>query len=109
ALEKIANFDINWNIVAFPGAAWARQVFKDDAEEIAVARLAEAIFAASRVDRDDPVAAWAAHNAALAVQPFRALGERFAALHFTGPGTDLTVGLADGHEWQGGASTAKNG
>lgn len=54
ALEKIANFDINWNIVAFPGAAWARQVFKDDAEEIAVARLAEAIFAASRVDRDDP-------------------------------------------------------
>ncbi len=26
-----------------------------------------------------------------------------------GPGTDLTVGLADGHEWQGGASTAKNG
>ena len=26
-----------------------------------------------------------------------------------GPGTDLTIGLADGHEWQGGASTAKNG
>ena len=24
-------------------------------------------------------------------------------------GTDLTVGLADGHEWMGGASTAKNG
>ncbi|MDU0341384.1 aminopeptidase [Bosea rubneri] len=109
ALEKIANFDINWNIVAFPGAAWARQVFKDDAEEIAVARLAEAIFAASRVDRDDPVAAWAAHNAALAQRTKWLNGERFAALHFTGPGTDLTVGLADGHEWQGGASTAKNG
>jgi aminopeptidase len=109
ALEKIANFDINWNIVAFPGAAWARQVFKDDADEIAVARLAEAIFAASRVDRDDPVAAWAAHNAALAQRTKWLNGERFAALHFTGPGTDLTVGLADGHEWQGGASTAKNG
>ncbi len=109
ALEKIANFDINWNIVAFPGAAWARQVFKDDAEDIAVARLAEAIFAASRVDRDDPVAAWAAHNAALAQRTKWLNGERFAALHFTGPGTDLTVGLADGHEWQGGASTAKNG
>ena len=26
-----------------------------------------------------------------------------------GPGTDLTIGLADGHEWVGGASTAKNG
>ena len=33
----------------------------------------------------------------------------FHALHYTGPGTDLTIGLADGHEWQGGASTAKNG
>ncbi|WP_332689510.1 aminopeptidase [Bosea sp. (in: a-proteobacteria)] len=109
ALEKIANFDINWNIVAFPGAAWARQVFKDDAEEIAVARLAEAIFAASRVDRDDPVAAWAAHNAVLAQRTKWLNGQRFSALHFTGPGTDLTVGLADGHEWQGGASTAKNG
>ncbi|WP_332681976.1 aminopeptidase [Bosea sp. (in: a-proteobacteria)] len=109
ALEKIANFDINWNIVAYPGAAWARQVFRDDAEEIAVAKLAEAIFAASRVDRDDPVAAWAAHNAALAQRTKWLNGQRFSALHFTGPGTDLTVGLADGHDWQGGASTAKNG
>lgn len=109
ALEKIANFDINWNIVAYPGAAWAQQVFPGDAEEVAVARLAEAIFAASRVDRDDPVSAWAEHNAALARRTKWLNGQRFAALHFTGPGTDLTIGLADGHEWQGGASTAKNG
>lgn len=109
ALEKIANFDINWNIVAYPSASWARQVFPGDAEEIAVARLAEAIFAAARVDRDDPVAAWAEHNAALAQRTRWLNGQRFASLHFTGPGTDLTVGLADGHEWQGGASTAKNG
>ena len=34
---------------------------------------------------------------------------RYAALRFRGPGTDLTVGLADDHEWQGGATTAKNG
>ena len=33
----------------------------------------------------------------------------FQALHFRGPGTDLTVGLADGHLWNGGAETAKNG
>ncbi|HEV7283717.1 MAG TPA: aminopeptidase, partial [Kaistia sp.] len=34
---------------------------------------------------------------------------RYSALRFVGPGTDLTVGLADDHEWEGGASTAKNG
>ena len=32
-----------------------------------------------------------------------------ARCNISGPGTDLTIGLADGHEWQGGASTAKNG
>ena len=109
ALEKISNFDINWNIVSYPNPAWARLVFPDLPEEEAVARLAEAIFAASRVDGPDPVAAWEAHNAALATRSRWLNGHRFAALHFTGPGTDLTVGLADGHEWHGGASTAKNG
>ena len=109
ALEKIVGFDINWNILAYPSLSWARRVFADDADDIAVAKLADAIFAASRVDIDDPVTAWRDHNAALRLRTEWLNGERFSALHFTGPGTDLTVGLADGHEWHGGASTAKNG
>ncbi|MFC0217668.1 aminopeptidase [Pseudochelatococcus lubricantis] len=109
ALEKIAGFDINWNIVAYPGLSWARQVFPDDAQDVAVRKLSDAIFAASRVDGDDPVGAWAAHNAALHRRSAWLNAQRFHALHFTGPETDLTIGLADGHEWHGGASTAKNG
>ena len=109
ALEKIANFDINWNIVSYPNPSWARQVFPDVPDDVAVGKLAEAIFAASRVDVADPITAWAEHNANLKKRSTWLNGERFAALHFTGPGTDLTVGLADGHEWHGGASTAKNG
>ncbi|WP_440409583.1 aminopeptidase [Neorhizobium petrolearium] len=109
ALEKIANFDINWNIVSYPNPSWAKQVFPDVPEDVAVGKLAEAIFAASRVDVADPISAWAEHNANLKKRSSWLNGERFSALHFTGPGTDLTVGLADGHEWHGGASTAKNG
>ncbi len=109
ALEKIANFDINWNIVSYPNPSWAKQMFPDLSEEEAVTRLADAIFAASRVDRDDPVAAWREHNAELAKRSKWLNETRFSALHFTGPGTDLSVGLADGHEWHGGASEAKNG
>jgi aminopeptidase len=109
ALEKIAGFDINWNILAYPGAAWAQQVFPGESEAVAVGKLADAVFAASRVDEADPVAAWAAHNAALRSRTQWLNQQRFHALHFTGPGTDLMIGLADGHEWQGGASTAKNG
>jgi len=109
ALQKIAGFDINWNIIAWPGTAWAKLVFPDVDEAAAVTKLADAIFAASRVDGEDAVGAWAAHNAALRRRTEWLNGRRFAALHFSGPGTDLTVGLADGHEWHGGASTAKNG
>lgn len=109
ARERITGFDINWNIIAWPGTAWAMRVFPDLSPDEAVARLAEAIFAASRVDDDDAVARWEAHNAALSQRSDWLNGQNFHALHFTGPGTDLTVGLADGHEWMGGASMAKNG
>jgi aminopeptidase len=109
ALEKIVNFDTNWNIIAYPSLSWARQVFPDDAEDVAVAKLADAIFKASRVDSDGAVDAWDRHNAVLRERTDWLNGQRFGALHYTGPGTDLTIGLADGHEWEGGASTAKNG
>ncbi|MGF9693660.1 aminopeptidase [Rhizobium sp. 0TCS1.26] len=109
ALDKIANFDINWNICSYPHPAWARQVFPDLPEDEAVEKLAEAIFAASRINTPDPIAAWAEHNANLKTRSSWLNSERFDALRFTGPGTDLTVGLADGHEWHGGASMAKNG
>jgi aminopeptidase len=109
ALEKIVNFEINWNIIAYPSASWAKQVFPDDEENVAVAKLADAIFAASRVDTDDAVPAWQKHNAMLRSRTEWLNGQRFQALHYTGPGTDLVVGLADGHEWVGGASVANNG
>jgi aminopeptidase len=109
ALEKIVNFDTNWNIVSYPSPAWAKQVFPDDAEDAAVAKLAEAIFSASRVDNDDAIANWEQHNAVLRERTEWLNGRRFSALRYSGPGTDLTIGLADGHEWAGGGSTAKNG
>ena len=109
ALEKISNFEINWNIVSYPNPSWAKQMFPDLDENAAVRKLADAIFAASRVDVADPVSAWKAHNAALHAKSAWLNGRNFASLHFKGPGTDLTVGLADGHEWHGGASAAKNG
>src|ERR1700749_704582 len=66
ALEGIVNFDINWNIIAYPSPSWAKLVFPDDEENVAVAKLAEAIFSASRVDRDDALPAWQEHKAKLA-------------------------------------------
>jgi len=109
ALELITASAINWTLVPFANAAWARTVFPDVAEDVAVAKLWDAIFAATRADRPDPAAAWEAHNATLLAKRDILTGHNFRALRFTGPGTDLKVGLADGHAWMGGISTAKNG
>jgi len=109
ALEKITRFETNWNVAPYPGVAWARQVFSGIPDDDAVGKLANAIFAATRVDQPDPVSAWEAHNATLQARVDWLNGERFSALHFQSEGTDLTVGLADGHAWQGGASQSRNG
>ncbi|MEO6396293.1 MAG: aminopeptidase [Devosia sp.] len=109
ALQKIANFDINWTIVPYPGASWAKLVFPGEPEDAAIAKLADAVFAATRVDQADPVAAWAVHNARLLERQNWLNGKNFASLKYTGPGTDLTLGLAEGHAWKGGANASKNG
>ena len=107
--ERITRFDVNWNIIAWPGTQWAKRVFPNMASEVAQKKLATAIFKASRVDGHDPGGALRAHNANLRKRTDWLNSKGFAALHFYGEGTDLTVGLADGHEWMGGASVARNG
>ena len=109
AMEPITNFATNWNIVSYPGRAWARQVFPDKGEDDAVASLAEAIFSISRVDREDPISAWEDHQRTLTERQDWLNEQSFHSLHYKAPGTDFTLGLADGHEWKGGASTSLNG
>ena len=109
ALELITRHDINWTIVAAATPAWAATVFPNLSADQALARLWDAIFAASRADQPDSVAAWKAHDANLHKRSAFLNDKRYAALHFKGPGTDLNVGLADEHLWLGGGTTAGNG
>ena len=109
AMDPIVNMETNWNIVAYPTPEWAKTVFPDLDEEAAVDALFDAIFAASRIEGDDPVANWDAHTAVLRERVDWLNSHRFTALHYTGPGTDLMLGLAEGHIWKGGATTGKNG
>jgi aminopeptidase len=109
AMELITRHEINWTIVACATPEWAKLVFPGELEHIAVAKLWEAIFVSSRIAVDDPVAEWQAHGARLKKRMDMLNAKRFSALHFKGPGTDLTVGLADNHLWAGGGTTAGNG
>ncbi|WP_243030358.1 aminopeptidase [Thermus altitudinis] len=109
ALEAISEFVTNWTIVPFAHPGWAKAVFRQLPEEEAVAQLWQAIFQATRADTPDPVAAWEAHNRSLHQKVAYLNERRFSAIHFRGPGTDLVVGLAEGHLWQGGATPTQKG
>jgi aminopeptidase len=109
SLGLITNFAINWNIIACATPAWARTMFPDEPEQAALDRLWAAIFAASRLYRPDPVAEWRAHDRRLHARAAALNTRNYHALHFRGPDTDLTVGLAERHKWLGGSGTAANG
>ena len=109
ARERITEFKINWNIVSWPGSAWASRVFPELPLEEAIVKLADAIFDASRASVDDPIQAWDDHNEKLRIKTNWLNEKNFAALQYNGPNTNLRVGLADEHEWMGGASKAQNG
>ncbi len=109
AMELITKHEINWTIVACATPEWAKLVFPGEPEHIAVAKLWDAIFIASRVAVDDPVQEWREHGSRLKKRMEMLNAKRFYALHFKGPGTDLMVGLADNHLWAGGGTTAGNG
>lgn len=100
---------IAWSGAAAASPAWARLVFPGLPEEEAVAKLWDAIFTAVRLDADDPVAAWRAHTDSLRAKKDVLNAKRYAALRFRAPGTDLRVGLADGHQWDGGSSRTPAG
>ena len=100
---------VNWLAIsaAYPG--WAAKVFPDVPPEAAVARLWEALFRVCRVDRADPVAAWREHIRQLVARCDRLNDRRYRGLHFTGPGTDLTIGLPRGHRWMSARFASERG
>jgi aminopeptidase len=89
----------NWCIVPFPTAGWARQVHPELEEDDALERLWDEIAHVCRLDEDDPVAAWRERIEATAGAAERLNERRFDALHFEGPGTDLTIGLLPSSHW----------
>jgi aminopeptidase len=109
ALELITRHEINWTIVAAATPAWAAAMFPDDPPEAAMAKLWDAIFRTTRVDGEDPVANWKAHDAGLQSRAAYMNEKRYSALHYRGPGTDFRLGLADDHLWMGGGTHAGNG
>ena len=109
AVEKLLDAEnrrlIQWTIVGYPNEGWARTVFGEPDVE----RLWEAYQSAVRLDQPDPVAAWQTQSDKLVARAKQLDEHAFDAIHFDGPGTDLTVGLLPGARWLGGGGETVDG
>lgn len=107
--ERVATNAINWCVVAAAGEEWAKKVFPNHSPNVAQKKLWKAIFETSRIDNPDPIAAWETHIVNLHKRAKYLQAKRYTALHYSGPGTDFTLGLPNGHLWISAQSVAQNG
>ena len=98
-----------WSIVSIPTKAWARKVFPNISEEEAMDKLWDLIFKCTRVDNEDPIAAWHEHNQNLKQRTDFLNEKNFKTLKYKSAKTDLTIGLPENHIWESGASVDPNG
>lgn len=93
---------VEWTFACYPTAAWAERVLgRPEAVEL-WSHLRRIL----RLDAPDPAAAWGERMATLQARCDQLNALRFDALHFAGPGTDLTIGLFARHRW--GAARARS-
>jgi len=88
-LESVSGRHVNWTIAAAPNDGWATEVFGEPDIE----RLWGAVATATRLDAEDPVSAWREHTERLQARADALNARAFDAVRFTGPGTELEVGL----------------
>jgi aminopeptidase len=104
-MRQISELLNNWTVIACPNEGWATTVFG----EPDVDRLWKEVAFCVRLDEDDAVQAWRDHVARLD-RRVEALEElKVDALRFSGPGTELTVGLLPESRWKGAESETADG
>ena len=103
--EFITNMKVSWCVISAAVAPWAARVFPDAPAGEQVEKLWDAIFRICRLDEPDPTAAWKEHIETLERRRAYLNEKAYTALKYTAPGTDLTLGLPDGHIWKGGEDT----
>lgn len=102
--KAVMNDDIAWSIVAVPSKKWAAKVLPNLSEEEQVPALWDAIFKTLRIGEGDVVAKWREHIDNLENRAKLLNDKGYVSLHYTAPGTDLTIDLPKGHIWQSGSS-----
>ncbi|MGD8865263.1 MAG: aminopeptidase [Anaerolineales bacterium] len=107
ALEYITSNAVNWNVICAPVQGWADMVFPEVPAGERIDKLWDEIFNILQLDEQDPVGVWDERLEQLN-SICRHLNEKsYRSLIYSGPGTELTIGLPGGHIWHGGKTTSK--
>ncbi len=107
--EGVGRSKVNWCVAAAATPRWGQKVHPGLSPDEACEKLWEDILAMCRADKPSCLDLWREHNETLQRRG-RALTElAIKELRFVGPGTDLTVGLADAAIWKGGQETSSQG
>ena len=90
-----------WLIVAAASKKWAKKVFPDDTEDVALEKLWDAIFDCVYLkDGEDAEKIWQAHNERMTQKANWLNEQNFKTLHYTSSnGTDFRVDLIPGAKW----------
>jgi aminopeptidase len=107
--ELISRNQTNWAVIAAAGSGWAAKVFPDRRPDEQIARLWDEINRLCRLDRPDPVLAWQTHIDELAARADYLNRQHYDSLRYSGPGTDVTIGLPAAHVWVSGHTTSRAG
>ncbi|MBQ9734933.1 MAG: aminopeptidase [Clostridia bacterium] len=106
--DAVMSNGVRWCVVSVPTASWAKCVFPDSTEP--EKDLMDAIAKTMRLNCADPVGAWEKHIETLNRRADFLNENDFEYIRFkSSNGTDLKVGLADGHLWTSAREKAKDG
>lgn len=98
-----------WCVAAFPSKAWAQRVYPDLTETEAYSKFIDEVLDIVRVDGNDPVENWKNHVENLSIHARKLQDKNYKALHYISEGTDLVIGLPEGHIWEDATSYTSEG
>ena len=101
-MEMVARNSVQWCVVCPPTPDWAAAVFPGSTRAEAELKLWEAVAKTCRLDQSDPVNYWKDYFDQIMIRGEYLTAKNYSAMTFKAPGTDLKVGLPEGHLWIGG-------
>lgn len=107
--EGIGKSKVHWTVAAAATPKWGQKVFPASSPEKACRQLWEQILRICRADQPDCLQLWKDHNDRLQERGAKLTAMKIKELHFTGPGTDLRVGLSDRARFKGGSDRSPRG